>query len=326
VRPGAGRGAVKRSCRLPIIKGDHPRVASSLRGRGSADTGSEEAFLIRGLYTGASGMVAQMHRLDAIANNLANVDLVGYKEDIPVLKSFPEILLRRMDDDGVVKLGFASIDKAPVVGRLGTGVEENEVYTDFSQGSVQRTENPFDFALDGKGFLTVSKDGGERYTRNGSFLINDQGYLVDKDGDFVLGEKGPIRLKANNFVVDQDGNVWQNSDLAADPQRLVSPEENDWQGIELVDRLKVVDFDRTRYLRKQGDSMWKDTEESGPARIVPEGRRPKVLEGFLEKSNVNVVTEMVRMIEVNRTYEANQKLIQTHDSLLGELINQAMRL
>ncbi len=282
--------------------------------------------MIRGLYTGASGMVAQMHRLDAIANNLANVDLVGYKEDIPVLKSFPEILLRRMDDDGVVKLGFASIDKAPVVGRLGTGVEENEVYTVFSQGSVQRTENPFDFALEGQGFLTVSKDGEERYTRNGSFLINDQSYLVNKEGDFVLGEKGPIRLKANNFVVDQDGNVWQNSDLAADPQRLVSPEENDWQGIELVDRLKIVDFDRTRYLRKQGDSLWKDTEESGPARIVAEGQRPKVLEGFLEKSNVNVVTEMVRMIEVNRTYEANQRLIQTHDSLLGSLINQAMRL
>ena len=282
--------------------------------------------MIRGLYTGASGMVAQMHRLDAIANNLANVDLVGYKEDIPVLKSFPEILLRRMDDDGVVKLGFASIDKAPVVGRLGTGVEENEVYTDFAQGSVQRTENPFDFALEGKGFLTVSKDGEERYTRNGSFLINDQSYLVNKEGDFVLGERGPIRLKANNFTVDQDGNVWQNSDLAADPQRLVSPEENDWQGIELVDRLKIVDFDRTRYLRKQGDSLWNETEESGPARVVPEGQRPKVLEGFLEKSNVNVVTEMVRMIEVNRTYEANQRLIQTHDSLLGSLINQAMRL
>ena len=194
--------------------------------------------MIRGLYTGASGMVAQMHRLDAISNNLANVDLVGYKQDIPVLKAFPELLLRRMDDDGVLKLGFASLDAAPIVGRVGTGVEENEVYTVFSQGSAQKTENPFDFALDGKGFLAVDSEGEEHYTRNGSFLINDQGQLVNKEGMLVLGEKGPIRLKANNFVVDQDGNVWQNSDLAGDPQRLVSLEENEWQGIELVDRLK----------------------------------------------------------------------------------------
>jgi flagellar basal-body rod protein FlgG len=287
---------------------------------------AREVRLIRGLYTGASGMVAQMHRLDAISNNLANVDLVGYKQDIPVLKSFPELLLRRMDDDGVLKLGFASIDIAPVVGRLGTGVEENEVYTVFDQGSVQKTENAFDFALDGKGFLAVDREGEEHYTRNGSFLINDQGWLVSKEGMLVLGENGPIRLKANNFVVDQDGNIWQNSDLAGDPQRMVSLEENEWQGIELVDRLKVVDFDRTRYLQKKGKSLWKDTEESGPAQIMQEGGRPKVLQGFLEKSNVNVVTEMVRMIEVNRTYEANQKLIQTHDSLLGTLINQAVRL
>jgi flagellar basal-body rod protein FlgF len=270
-------------------------------------------------------MVAQMHRMDAISNNLANVDLVGYKQDIPVLKSFPELLMRRMDDDGVVKLGFASIDTAPVVGKLGTGVEENEVYTVFSQGSVQKTENPFDFALDGKGFLAVDMGGEEHYTRNGSFHISDQGVLVNKEGMPVLGEKGIVHVKTNNFVVDQDGNIWQNSDLAGDPQRLVSLEENEWQGIELVDRLKVVEFDRPRFLQKKGNSLWKDTEESGTARIEGEQERAKVLQGFLEKSNVNVVTEMVRMIEVNRTYEANQRLIQTHDSLLGTLINQANR-
>ena len=280
--------------------------------------------MIRGLYTGASGMAAQMHRMDAIANNLANVDLTGYKRDVPVLKAFPELMLRRMNDDGMLNLGFASLDIAPVVGTLGTGVEENEVYTVFTQGAVKQTENPFDLALDGAGFMAVEKEGVEHYTRNGTFLLNNDSFLVTKDGFLVQGEKGPIRIKKNNFVIDQDGNIFQNATFDQEG-RVVSLEENEWENIEPVDRLKLVDFHRTRYLHKKGNSLWLDTEESGLARVIPATNRPKVLQGFLEKANVNPVTEMVKMIEVNRTYEANQKMIQTQDSLLGKLINEAMR-
>jgi flagellar basal-body rod protein FlgG len=269
-------------------------------------------------------MVAQMHRMDAISNNLANVDLTGYKRDVPVLKAFPELMLRRMDDDGVLNLGFASLDVAPVVGTLGTGVEENEVYTVFDQGAVKQTENPFDLALDGEGFMAVEKEGQEHYTRNGTFLLNNDSYLVTKDGFLVLGEKGPIQIKKNNFVIDQDGNIYQNARFDEEG-RLVSLEENEWDNIEPVDRLKLVEFSRMRYLRKKGTSLWLDTEESGPARIIPFGQRPKILQGFLEKANVNPVTEMVEMISVNRAYEANQKMIQTQDSLTGRLINEAIR-
>jgi flagellar basal-body rod protein FlgF len=281
--------------------------------------------LIRGLYTGASGMVVQMHRLDTISNNLANVDLNGYKRDTAINKAFPEILLRRMNDDGVYVFPLGSVDSTPIVGRLGTGVELNEVFTVFSQGSLKQTENPFDLALEGEGFLSVLLPEGERYTRNGSFLLNDEGYLVTKHGEFVLGENGPIRLKKNNFVIDQDGVIYQNASFAGDPRRLVSLEENEWENLERVDRLKIVDFKRPRYLQKVGNSFWRDTEESGPAEVIFGDRRPKVRQGFLESSNVNVVTEMVRMIEVQRIYEANQKTIQTHDSLLGRLINEALR-
>jgi flagellar basal-body rod protein FlgG len=281
--------------------------------------------LIRGLYTGASGMVVQMHRLDTIANNLANVDLNGYKRDTAINKAFPEILLRRMNDDGMFVFPLGSIDTTPIVGKLGTGAELNEVFTAFTQGSLKQTENPFDLALEGEGFLSVLLPDGERYTRNGSFLINDQGYLVTKRGEFVLGENGPIRAKKNNFVIDQDGVVYQNATYAGDERRLVSLEENEWENLERVDRLKIVGFKRPRYLKKMGDSFWKDTEESGPAEIAVGEQRPKVRQGFLESSNVNVVTEMVQMIEVQRTYEANQKMIQTQDSLLGRLINEALR-
>ncbi len=280
--------------------------------------------MIRGLYTGASGMVVQMQRMDALSNDLANVDLTGYKRDVAIQKAFPSILLRRMADDGVYKIPMGSLDVAPVVGKLGTGVEQNEVYTVFTQGAMKQTDNDFDLAVEGDGFLAVQTASGERYTRNGSFLINSEGWLVNKAGDLVLGENGPIKLKKNNFVVDEDGVVWQNRALAGDDGRLVSQEENEWQDVERVDRLRVVDFENRRYLRKQGDSLWKDTEESGPA-TVPAFNRPKVRQGFLEASNVNPVTAMVEMIEVQRIYEANQKSIQTQDALLGRLINEVIR-
>jgi len=281
--------------------------------------------VVRGIYTGASGMVDQMHRMDAISNNLANVDLVGYKRDQSVSKAFPQMLIRRMNDDGVYSFPFGSADTAPVVGMIGTGVEYNESFTVFSQGALKETGNDFDLALDGKGFFAVDTPRGERYTRNGTFVLTKEGILTTKEGEPVLGENGIIRIKKNNFVVDERGQVWQNGSYDGDPQRLVSKEENEWENLELVDTLKVVDFRRDRYLKKEGDSLYIAPEEAGASNQVALGSETKVVQGFLEGSNVNSVTEMVRMIEVNRAYEANQKAIQTHDALTGRLINDAIK-
>ncbi len=281
--------------------------------------------MIRGLYTGASGMIAQQHRMDALANNIANVDVTGYKKDTSVSKAFPEMLIRRMSDDGLYKFPFGSIDTAPVIGTLGTGVEYNESYTIFAQGPLKQTKNPFDLALQGKGFFTVDVNGTDKYTRNGTFLINNEGVLVTKDGYPVLGRKGIIHLKKNNFVIDEKGNVYQNSTFAKDPNRLVSMQENEWDKLEKVDTLKIVDFKRPRYLKKEGESFWRSTEESGKAQQKKLGTATKVEQGFLEGSNVNPVKEMVAMIQVNRAYEANQKVIQTQDSLTGKILNDVLR-
>ena len=93
--------------------------------------------MIRGWYIGASGMNAQQARLDAISNNLANVDTTAYKKDVAVNKSFPELLLRRLNDDGVYKTHFGSADAAPIIGKIGLGVETNELYTILEQGSLE---------------------------------------------------------------------------------------------------------------------------------------------------------------------------------------------
>jgi len=277
----------------------------------------------RGLYISATGMTAQQWRMDAVSNNLANVDLNGYKRDEAVHKAFPEMLMRRFDDDGVYKMPFGSMDTAPIVGKIGMGVEQNEFYTEFTQGALKETTNPFDLAMEDKGFFAIQTPQGERYTRNGAFVLGKEGYIETKDGFPVLGEHGPIQVKANNFSVDEAGRVWVNEEFQNDPGRLVSMEENSWKKTTLLDTLKVVNFDQPRYLAKQGNSQWVDTENSGPAVDIEATKRPKVRQGFVEGANVNPVTEMVQMIEINRAYENNSKMIQTHDSLMGKLINEA---
>lgn len=283
------------------------------------------------MFTAASGMIAQQHRLDALTNNLANADTTGYKRDVSVQKAFPELLLRRMSDDGVVRFPYrgepvGSVDKAPVVGRLGTGVEQNEVFTIFEQGAVHPTENPFDLALEGDGFFAVQTPQGERLTRNGSFTLGPEGLLVTQQGYPVLGDNGlPIEVKLNNFSVDEEGRIFANERYLQDPDRLVLMQENEWDETIQVGQLRIVDVDEPRYLRKQGENLWHTTRESGDAIDVIGADRPQVLQGFLEKANINVVVEMTNMIEVNRAYEANQKVVQSHDQSTARLISEVLR-
>ena len=278
--------------------------------------------MLRGIYTGASGMIAQDARMDTIANNLANVDQTGYKKDLTLFKAFPDMLIRRINDDGLGITPAGSYDTMPLVGKLGTGVEVNEVYTQFDQGSLQRTENNFDIALEGRGFLTVMTERGERYTRNGALTINQDGVLVTHNGNPVLGENGVIRVQQNNFIINERGEVLVNGALSLDPRDVVSMANNAWEDAIVIDRLKLADFENIRELKKEGDSLYRETEFSGPP-LPPENL--KVIQGFLEKSNVSAVREMVDMIEVHRAYEANQKTIHTHDQTLGKLINEIIR-
>src|SRR5574344_183528 len=222
----------------------------------------KDRIMIRGWYTGASGMNAQQNRLDAISNNLANVDTAGYKRDITVSKSFPELLLRRMNEDGVYQTPVGSADAAPIVGKIGLGVETNENYTDFEQGSFKETKTKSDVALAGKGFFTVQTPEGERYTRNGNFIVGKEGILETKDGYPVLGENGPIQVNDDKFFVNEDGKIYTEKDMT------------------LVDRLKVVRFDDERYLKKTGESMYNTNEVAGEAHVAEGNERPRMLQGY----------------------------------------------
>lgn len=270
--------------------------------------------MIRGWYTGASGMLAQQNRLDVIANNLANVDTTGFKRDVAISKNFSELLLRRINDDGVVKNPFGSQDIAPIIGKLGLGVETNEIFTEFEQGSLKQTSSPSDLAIEGNGFFVVETPQGERYTRNGNFMVGVEGYLMTKEGYPVLGENGRLFLQDMEFTVRQDGDLYARP--IADPEADAS----------FVDRLKIVEFENDRYLSKKGSSLYMDTELSGVAISAEGPNRGTIVQGYIEASNVNVINEMVRMIDVNRAYEANQKTIQAEDSMMNKLWNEVARL
>lgn len=248
-------------------------------------------------------MNAQQNRLDTISNNLANVDTAGFKRDVSVSKSFPELLLRRNEADGVYKTPFGSADASPVIGKLGLGVETNENYTEFEQGSFRATSTNTDLALSGEGFFSVMTPLGERYTRNGNFILGKEGVLETKDGYPLLGENGLIRLEDDTFIVNEDG--------------IITTKQN-----EMVDRIKVVRFDNERYLKKMGNSLWAANAISGEPYIAEGNERPRMMQGYMETSNVNVVNEMVKMIEVNRAYEASQKTIQSEDSMMQTLWNK----
>lgn len=276
--------------------------------------------MVKGLYTGASGMIALQENMNSIANNLSNINTDGYKRETVVMKSFPEMLARRVNDDGQVKFPLGSFDKAPIAGKLGTGVEFNEAYVRFEQGNVMETGSDFNFALEGEGFFTLETPQGLRYSRNGAFTISGEGYVVDNNGNYLLSTEGRIQVARNNFKVDKQANVMINEAVPFD--KFTTMRQNEWDAERKAGKLAIVDFKHKRYLSREGSHFYAETKYSGAPKPL---ENPLVHQGWVEKSTVVPVEEMVRMIEVQRQYEANQKVLQTSDELIGKAVNQVMR-
>lgn len=258
--------------------------------------------MVRGLYTAASGMLAEALRTDVVANNLANVDTVGFKRDRTIATAFPEMLIRRVNDP--VTVAGKSLPHAPRIGTLGTGVALEGTYTDMQQGALRQTGRPLDVALLGPGFLAVQNGDELAYTRGGRLQVNADGWLTDFAGRLVMGVDGPIRLYEPgeslpaSFLIQSDGSV------------LV-------EGVQ-VGQLAQYRFSGAPYLERLGENLWRATDASGEAEVGP----ASVEAGSLEASNVNVVAEMVKLIQVQRAYEANQRVVQAHDQVLDRAVNE----
>ncbi|MCL2462322.1 MAG: flagellar basal-body rod protein FlgF [Defluviitaleaceae bacterium] len=261
--------------------------------------------MIKGLYISALGMNTETQRMDAISNNIANVNTTGYKRDLTVSRSFAEELTQRLNAKDKALAQNTFFIQADSVGKWSPGLFLDDVYTDFAGGSLQQTGAPLNLAVTGGGFFSVSArdaDGNakEMYTRDGSFTLGPDGALMTLEGHAVLGANGAVTLPAGNVTVDAGGRVYANGSY--------------------VDTLKMTDFEDYHTLRKAGDNLFDTTEGSVAANF--EGA---VTQGSLEASNVNSVREMTDMIAVSRAYEANSRLVTIHDTELGRAVNDIGR-
>ena len=257
--------------------------------------------MVRGQYIAGTGMLLQRRLMENITNNISNADTTGYKKEYLVSHSFDEVLLRRINDPHVV--GQTRIADAPIVGPLNLGTQIDQLYINFDEGILEGTERNTDLALVGDAFFVVGTPAGQRYTRSGAFYIDETGYLVDGEGNFLLGENGPIYVGGMNFTVDSFGEV-----------RIGG-------GNEYADRILVASFADNGALRKQGSNLYFSLEAP---QATPNQYR--MVQGFLEGSNVDIGREMVDMLTVFRTYETNQRMLTMIDETVGKAVNEIGRL
>src|SRR3954453_15021116 len=231
------------------------------------------------LLVGLSRQVTLERQMDVVANNVANVNTNGYKADKSLFQEFLTSGAHQDDFSGAARRVSYVTDRA--------------TWHDFSQGAAEPTKNPLDVAVDGKGFLVVQTPGGERYTRDGNLQINLQGQLVTAAGHPVLGTGGPIVFQPTDkeVTINADGGV------------------SVLEGVSRIDsirgKLRLVSFAQPQKLVKEGANLY-----AGEGNAAQPDTTSKVRQGFIEKSNVNSVAEMSKMIEVTRAYTQISALLQ----------------
>jgi flagellar basal-body rod protein FlgF len=246
-----------------------------------------------GMYISAAGAEAQSRRLEVISNNLANVDTPGFKRQLAVLEARHAEAITRGEDYA----GSQSIND------VGGGVSLRETLTDFSRGIVKPTGIPTDLAIDGEGFFLVEKDGKQLLTRAGNFRFSAAGRLQTQDGYAVLSDDGrPVRI-----------------DVGGPTPRLL-PQGVLTQG-DAGTVLALVKPQSLGDLAKAGENLFSPLADTVP--VAADQRR--VLEGHLETSTVKPTLEMMDLIEASRAYEANVRMIQNHDQMIGSLVNRVLR-
>ena len=244
------------------------------------------------LLIGLSRQMTLERQLDVIANNVANVNTTGYKTDKSLFEEY-------------LNTG-AHEDNFKGQGRRVSFVLDRGTYSDFSQGPLTQTKDPLDVAISGKGFLTVQTASGERYTRDGNLQLNNQGQLVTQNGDLVLGTGGPITFQPT----DHDINIA--------PDGTITVLEGTATADTIRGNLRVVSFANPNALQKQGSNLY---AASNPDDAQPD-LTSTVRQGYLEKSNVSVVSEMSHLIQVSRAYEQVANMLQHESSLHKTAINQ----
>lgn len=249
--------------------------------------------MLKGIYSAAAGMTSQMIQTDVTANNLANLNTPGFKRVSLEFKTFGDALVKRIGTNPTKELGHYA-----------QGSQVLKSVTNFSQGDMTQTGNVLDMSLKGDGFFTVRIPGNDAtvYTRAGSFSRDEEGFLITPDGGRVQGYNGDILIprEAKKIVISAGG------DIQVDDRNIA--------------KLKIAQFQDQQKLEHIGSAYFKTLEDPT---LDPQG--VTVEQGYLERSNSNVIQEMVNNITGLRVYETMQRTIQMQSETLGKAVNDVGR-
>lgn len=247
--------------------------------------------MFQGFYNLSSGMLTQNRNLNVISNNIANMMTPGYKRDVMLSSTFQEELFSRtgnLDRSNATELNDIAMM------RIAT-----ENVTDFTQGGLEDTGNPLDFALLEDGFFQIQTQNGVVYTRNGAFIIDDEGYLSLPETGRVLGTNGPIYLGTDEITMDKAG-VLRNQDNQA------------------LGQFQIVTFDDPTQLVKAGNGTFTSTVAGTPTQV-------SIQQKVLEYSNVDASREMVSMMEAQRALQSAAQVIKMYDQLMSKASTEIAR-
>ena len=259
--------------------------------------------MIKSLNTAATGMAAQQTNMDVIANNIANASTNGFKKS---RAEFEDLMYHTQKEPGTAT-GMNSYSPNGV--QVGLGVRTSSVQKDFDSGNTQVTKNPFDIQIEGQGFFQImTTDGQVAYTRDGAFKKSPDGRLIDKNGNFLQPEI-TIPPDIASINISATGEVAVTTTAADTPQ--------------VIGQIDLINFINPAGLKSLGKNLFAQTPASGqPLQARPGLNGTGYLaQGQLETSNVNIVDEMVNMIQVQRAYETNSKVIQASDQMLQSINN-----
>jgi flagellar basal-body rod protein FlgG len=257
-----------------------------------------------GVFTGLFGALTTEHRMNMIANNLANVNTHGYKRDTLAFKDTMSYYAHDEIREPLMTCRSKPLFPEPKnLARPRLAVSQ----TDFSQGSLQYTGNPFDVAIMGDAFFRITTPEGEFLSRQGGFLLSSDGTLVTPRGYPVQGTAGDIVVPPGTLSV----NIAEDGQIFADDAPIGA--------------LALVTVTDLKALEKHGHTMYRLRRGSSAEERPTTPDEARVAQGYMEKANVEVVSEMVNMIEVHRLFEAYQKVMQSSDSLDREAIGKVAR-
>ncbi|MGI4787692.1 MAG: flagellar hook-basal body protein [Janthinobacterium lividum] len=249
--------------------------------------------MTRGVYTAAAGMIANQAAQDTIAQNLANANTTGYKEDIPRFESFLSEPVSRLSD----------ADRASI-GTIGNGASLKDETTNFAEGGLQHSGNSLDVALTGDAALVIQTPQGPRLSRDGSLSMDADGTLIQTNtGQPVMSDRNAtLSIPAKTKVIS----IGPQGDVTADGNR--------------VGRIQLADLSSAVNPVKMGDNQY------AVSSINPASSTATIQQGYLESSNVNIVKEMVSMISIMRAYETNQKMLKSEDDATSQATTQVSKI